>query len=291
MQVLCGKFLTFAAMQATFVNIDGKLEATPEAGLPVDNRAFRYGWGLFETMRVQDGSLQLAAYHWQRLFDGLKQLYFDVPKLFTPQYLETEVLRTVQKNKLEALCRVRLQVYAGSGGLLDEQTPKPQFLIECFGITEDIIKLNDNGLVVGIATGLQKRIDKLANLKTSSAIVYALAGQQAKQNKWNDVLLCNTYENIIESTIANIWWVKDDVICTPPLSEGCIAGVMRRHLLEVLPPKGFNVKEQVLSEQDLSEADSVFLTNAIRRIKWVRSVGDATYHLGPVSAIYNSIFG
>ena len=119
-------------MQPAFVNIDGKLVATHEAALPVDNRAFRYGWGLFETMLVQDGSLQLAAYHWQRLFDGLKQLCFDLPKLFTSAYLEGEVLRTVQKNKLEQLCRVRLQVYAGSGGILEEQTPKPQFLIECF---------------------------------------------------------------------------------------------------------------------------------------------------------------
>jgi branched-chain amino acid aminotransferase len=278
-------------MQAAFVNIDGKLVATPEAALPVDNRAFRYGWGLFETMLVQNGSLQLAAYHWQRLFDGLKQLCFDVPKLFTPAYLEAEVLRTVQKNKLEQLCRVRLQVYAGSGGILEEQTPKPQFLIECFEVTEDIIRLNDNGLTVGIATGLQKRIDSLANLKTSSAIVYALAGQQAKQNKWNDVLLCNTQGNIIESIIANIWWVKDDIIYTPPLSEGCIAGVMRRHLLDVLPKKGFDVKEQALNVDELQQADAVFLTNAIRRIKWVRSVGDANYQPGPAAAIYKGIFG
>jgi Branched-chain amino acid aminotransferase/4-amino-4-deoxychorismate lyase len=289
MQVLCGKFLNFATMQAAFVNIDGKLVATPEAALPVDNRAFRYGWGLFETMLVRDGSLQLAAYHWQRLFDGLKQLCFDMLKLFTPAYLEAEVLRTVQKNKLEKLCRVRLQVYAGNGGILDEQTPKPQFLIECFEITQDIITLNDNGLTLGIAAGLQKRIDSLANLKTSSAIVYALAGQQAKQNKWNDVLLCNTHGNVIESTIANIWWVKDDIIYTPPLSEGCIAGVMRRHLLAVLPQKGFNVKEQALTVDELQQADAVFLTNAIRRIKWVGSITGKRYGQGLTTAISNTL--
>lgn len=278
-------------MQANFVNIDGKLVAAPEASIPVDNRAFRYGWGLFETLLVQDGSIQLATYHWLRLFDGLAQLYLDLPKRFTPQYLADEVLRTVQKNKLEALSRVRLQVYAGSGGILDEQTPKPQFLIECFPITDDIIRLNDNGLVLGIATGLQKRIDSLANLKTSSAIVYALAAQQAKLHKWNDALLCNTSDNVIESTIANIWWTKNDVIYTPSLSEGCIAGVMRKYLLEVLPQKGYTVKEQKLTVDALQQADSVFLTNAIRRIKWVASVGDTNYSSGQAAAIYNSVFG
>jgi branched-chain amino acid aminotransferase len=99
-----------------YINIDGKLRELQDAAIPADNRTFRYGYGLFETMLVLDGVIQLADYHCDRLWSGAAALYLQIPKLLTREALVQEVLRTVARNKLEKCCRVRLQLYPGSGG-------------------------------------------------------------------------------------------------------------------------------------------------------------------------------
>jgi branched-chain amino acid aminotransferase len=259
--------------------------AEPDAAVPYDNRAFRYGYGLFETMLVRDGIIQLANYHWERLFAGAKGLSFDMPKLMTVDWLTEEVLRTVKKNGLEKLCRVRLQLYGGNGGILEEQNPKPGYIIECYAINEETTQLNEPGLVLGIADGIIKVVDSLANFKTTNALVYAIAAQQAKANKWNDALVLNSNGNIIESTIANIFWIKDGQVYTPPLSEGCVAGVMRRYIMERVP-----VTETILTTETLYVADELFLTNAIRRIKWVSKIADKTYSKNKIIEMYTALF-
>jgi branched-chain amino acid aminotransferase len=148
-----------------------------------------------------------------------------------------------------------------------------------------VTELNEIGLTIGIAEGLQKSPDVLANYKTSNALIYAIAAQQAKANKWNDALLCNTHDHIIESTIANIFWIKDDKVYTPPLTEGCVAGVMRRYVVQKIA-----VAESILTTEILQQADAVFLTNAIRRIKWVRKFDTTIYNLDAVQDIVQQIF-
>ena len=244
-----------------------------EVGLPADNCAFRYGYGLFETMLYRNGEIRLAGYHWERLFAGLRQLHFHIPVLFTPEKLAGQVARTVKHNKGEDLCRVRLQLYAGGGGLYSTESRDPSFVIECFPLQLSTITWNENGLVAGIAQGLAKSNDSLANLKSCNALIYAIAARQAQENKWNDALVCNTDGNIIESTIANLFWIKDGSVYTPPLSDGCIAGVMRRHILSQA-----KVLEKSCTISDLEGAEEVFTSNAVRGIRWVKQAGQAIYN-------------
>ncbi len=268
-----------------YINLNGKITTPEEARMPIDNGSFRYGYGLFETMLVQDGAINLMQHHWDRLFAGMRQLYFEIPVLFTEKYLEAEVLKTVQKNKPDALCRVRLQVFATGGGLYSSEKNSPGFLIECFPLDTSLLHLNENGLTLGVAKSLSKSVDSLSNLKSCNALVYAIAAKQAKENKWNDALICNTAGNIIESTIANLFWIKNGQVYTPPLSEGCIAGVMRKYLLENIP-----AIEKVLDMQSLTDADEVFLTNSVRRIKWVRSINNIKYTNKDIKKIYSHLF-
>lgn len=264
-----------------FCNINGKTLPVSEAIIPVDNGAFRYGYGLFETMLVADGEIRLTRFHWERLLAGARQLYFEMPTLMTAEWLEAEVLRTVKKNHAEQLCRVRLQLYAGGGGLYSSESRQPGFIIECFPLEADNMGLNDNGIVAGIADGVRKSVDVLSNLKCCNALIYAVAARQAKAQRWNDALICNTDDNIIESTIANIFWIKDDVVYTPPLADGCVAGVMRRHITEKIP-----VVEKSLNRKELLIADEVFLSNAIKKIRWVGAIGDKTYGNQKIKEIY-----
>jgi branched-chain amino acid aminotransferase len=269
-----------------YTNINGKIIATADAVIAADNGAFRYGIGVFETMLVQNGQIRLGSYHWQRLFAGMKQLYFEVPVLFTAAMLEAEVLRTVKRNNLSAYCRVRLQVYAGGGGIFGEGTQKPLYVIECYSLPEDNVLLNNNGLIVGVATNVTKCTDSLSNLKSANGLVYATAARQAKHNKWNDALVYNTQGYIIESAIANLFWVKEGKVYTPPLTDGCVAGVMRRYIIEQMPDVG----ERSLTLSELLLADEVMLTNAIKGVRWVSNIDDKRYGCEAIKRIFATLF-
>lgn len=253
----------------TYTNNNGKISANVTLS---SNAAFRYGVGLFETILVREGAIRLAEYHWQRLFEGMDRLGFERPVLFSPDYLAEQVLKTVRRNGWERLCRVRLQVYGADGGLYDREHYRPLYIIECYPLTLEMTRMNENGLIVGIAEGVAKAPNTLSNLKTSNALVYAMAAQQARHHKWNDALVCNVAGHIIESSIANVFWAKDGVVFTPPLSEGCVAGVMRRHLLRAV-----HVQQTPLTAETLKGADEVFLTNAVRGLRWVGQCGERTY--------------
>jgi branched-chain amino acid aminotransferase len=195
-------------------------------------------------------------------------------------------METVEKNGGKALCRVRLQVFSGAGGIYSEGITHPGFVIECFPLTNEITKLNENGLVVGIAEGLQKSQDDLSTLKTCNALIYAIGARQARAHKWNDALIRNASGRVMETTIGNIFWVKNGIIYTPPLFEGCIAGVMRKYIME----KSGAIWESILTDGELLDADEVFMTNAIRRIKWIKSIGDKEFGNKITARLFATVF-
>jgi branched-chain amino acid aminotransferase len=93
----------------------------------------------------------------------------------------------------------------------------------------------------------------------------------------DDCLVLNACERVADSSIANLFYCRDGKLHTPPLTEGCVAGVMRRFLLEILPEEGFDILEVPTQPGDLISADEVFLTNAIRRIRRVGRFMDRLY--------------
>lgn len=268
-----------------YININGKITTRADTAIPTDNGAFRYGYGLFETMLVQDSKIALKQYHWERLYAGLKTLMIELPVLLTPEYLEEQVLKTVVKNKLAHLCRVRLQIYTGGGGLFGTGNTHPGYVIESFPLDATTLGFNENGLVAGIATGLTKSRDTLSNLKSCNALIYAMAAQHAKTNKWNDALILNSDGHIIEGSIANLFWAKDGQLYTSPLSDGCVAGIMRRHIMQHVP-----VTQQSLSLPELLQADEVILTNAIKRLRWVKNIGDKQYSYKTAKKVFDTLF-
>lgn len=247
-----------------------------DAAIHADARAFRYGYGLFETMLVQDGAIRLAALHWERLKDGMTALQIAAPAHFFKELAEA-LRKTIKRNNHEALGRIRLQVWPSSGGYYDGDAFPAQYCIETFALGEDQLRFNENGLVVGIAEGIIKSADAFSHIKSCNALPYALAARQAKAAHWNDALLLNQHGRVADSTIANIFWVAENTIFTPPLAEGCVAGVMRQHLLRVLPVAGYKVAETPAQVSLIEAAEAVFLTNSIRGIRWVRALNGKSF--------------
>jgi branched-chain amino acid aminotransferase len=265
---------------------NGKIVTDDEPVLMASNRGYRYGDGLFETMKVLNGNILLRKYHFERLFSGLSIMKFEIPVLFTEENIEEELLHLCKKNNCEKLGRVRLSVSRGNGGLYDEDK-NLQYLIECWPLNESVNKLNENGLVIGIYPDAEKSCDKFSNLKSANFLPYSMAALFAKENKWNDCLVLNTTGGIADSTIANVFIIKENSIITPGLEEGCVNGVMRKYVIEKLRGMSYELREGVLTVNDLEDADEVFLTNAVNGIRWVRQFADKIYTNVKTVEIYN----
>jgi branched-chain amino acid aminotransferase len=262
-------------------------------GSPVtgaNSRALRYGDGLFETVKLIDNRLLLADAHFDRLFHGLSLLQFEIPKHFTRGFITENILQLVRKNKTEKAARIRLSILRSNGGPYDPESMQPQLLIQCWPLPEHAMQLNQNGLQIGIYADARKACDAFANLKSNNYLPYLMAAQFAKRNQLNDAVLLNVFDRICDASIANIAWVKNGTIFTPPLTEGCVAGVMRRHLLEQCGRiTGVTMKEQAGTAEDLAEADEVFLTNAISGIRRVAQCGDKKYGHSLTTQLYDQL--
>jgi branched-chain amino acid aminotransferase len=253
-----------------FINYNGKILYEDMPIVNSGNRGLRYGDGVFETMKLVDSEIKLEAYHFDRLFEGLALLQFEVPAYFTATFLKEQIQSLCLKNNLKKAARIRLNVFRKNGGLYDPIDCSPDFVIEAWELTENYFRLNENGLIVDIYNEALKSFDRFSSLKSNNYLPYAMGAFYAKQNKFNDCLILNNHGRICDATIANVFWVRDQSFHTPPLSEGCIAGVMRRHLLHILPQNGHEIQEKNLEVDDLDEADELFLTNAISGIRWVK---------------------
>lgn len=267
---------------------NGKFHPNDAALITADNRSLRYVDGLFETMKWANGNIQLASLHFERLFYGLRQLEFEVPALFTPASLTSQIKSLCEKNS-HAAARVRMLVFRGDGGLYDQQNHFPHTIIQTWALPDELPHLNENGLVTGIYPLARKSIDAFSNIKTNNYLPYFMGALYAKQQHWNDALILNAEGNICDASIANLFIIKNKKLFTPALSQGCVNGVMRRHILENISSIGYSARETIISKEDVLEADEVFLTNAISGMRWVQSVEEKRYSNNECINIFQSL--
>ena len=273
----------------TYINFNGR---TISSGTPIvsaDNRGFRYGDGIFETIRISAGKIILASSHFDRLFSGIKLLRFEQPSFFTAEVLNRQILDLCKKNNHLQSARVRLVIYRGEGGLYDSPDPFPNHIIQTWDLPLSGTQINENGWVIDVFPGGRKSPDIFSNLKSNNYLLYSMAALYAMENHFSDCLLLNTQGRICDSTVANIFCRKNNIIFTPPLSEGCVAGVIRRHLLEKRKIGVYEIQEAEIEPGFLESADEVFLTNAIQGIRWVNRLGAKSYDPSAAHFIYDTI--
>ena len=258
-----------------FFNYNGNLHPEGTAIISSGNRGFKYGDGLFETMLVSNGKILLKEFHFERLFNGMNILHFDTT-LLNVDALENEIHFLCNKNSLTGSMRIRLMIFRGHGELSSSSLSFPNYVIEAVALTRE--DDSSSCLVnLGIYHAIRKSCDLLCNLKINNFLGYTMGAFYAKKHGLDDVLMLNEYGRICDSTKANVFIVKDRCLFTPPLSEGCVAGVMRRWLLEIIPQTGYSVKEVPITIEDLENADGIMLTNAIKRINWVNNCDKKEY--------------
>lgn len=257
---------------------NGQLFREGKAVISPDNRSFRYGDGLFETMRIVKGDIKLKQFHFERLLSGMKLLHFDIPEFFTPANLESDILSLCEKNRVETGAIIRMVIFRSDGGLYDLDDMRPNYIIQSMAF-QQVPQLKDDGkgIVIDIYPDASKACNAFSSIKSNNFLPYLMGVIYAKQKRLDDCVILNQYGRIADATAANIFCVKNKVIYTPPISEGGISGVTRRFLLKELPAAGFNVEEQPLTIEELEAADEIFLTNAIRGIRFVDQFRNRKY--------------
>ncbi len=262
-------------MQVGFICYNGRFLPGSEPILTAENRSFRYGDGCFETMKVYQGQVLLSDLHFERLAASMNRLHFDVPLHFTRDYFSGLITDLCAKNGVSRLARVRLTVFRAGGGFYDPVDNTPHFIIQSSELSRKIFELNENGLAIDVFPDARKSIDKLSSIKSNNCLAYVMAATYARQHQLDEAILLNHHGRVADTTIANLFIVRDQRIYTPPLSEGGVCGVMRKYLLRTDLP--FKIEEYPLSITDLENADEIFLTNAIYGIRWVGSFRNSSY--------------
>lgn len=259
------------------------------------NRGYRYGEGLFETLVYANGQTCFLHDHTQRLLSGLTAIGITVPGYFTPAFIEQTIDELARKNGLQQ-ARIRLSVTAGNGLLHSFEPRGFELLIESFPLENFPGKPGLPGWTLGLLPGAQKTVGILSPFKTASHLVYALAARHAVNNGWNDCLVLNTNGSVCDTSIANMFLIKNNEFFTPPLASGCIDGVLRKKLLQALKANGFAASEKELFPDDVAAGDELFITNVVQGIRSIRSYNEKEYDnrltgkiaAGLLPAIYSS---
>jgi branched-chain amino acid aminotransferase len=242
------------------------------------NRAFAYGDGLFESMRLHDQKILFYDSHYERLKRGMEILKMHPPAGIDKAFFLDVCIELAEKNKIEKDGRIRLELYRNEGGFYAPLSNEASFVISISPIEDFGFRLNERGLRIDIFDTLRKAGGILSGIKSSSALLYVISGLEAREKNADECILLNEAGGIAETTKSNIFMVKDGAFYTPSLSEGGLAGVMREQLIHLLHEEGKKVVERRILPSEIESFDEIFLSNAIRGIEWVVAYRNKRYY-------------
>ena len=247
------------------VNNCGNIIKKEEASLSISNRGFAFGDAVFETIKVIKNRVLFLEDHYFRLMASMRILRMEIPMNFTLEYFENQITKLLNKNNLEDnSARVKFIVYREEGGLYTPKISTVKYLVFAEFLDNDFYEFFDEDYSVDLFKDYFISPSLISTLKTNNRIVNIVGSIYAKENNFSNCLMLNTNKNIVEALNSNIFLVKDNCIKTPPLQDGCIKGVMRKQIIEIIKLiPGYTIEESSISPFELQKADELFLTNII----------------------------
>ncbi len=256
------------------INFNGEIISRNNLIFNKDNRAFKYGDGVFETLKIQNHKIVFFEDHYFRLMASMRMLRMDIPDEFTLEFLENEILKTTKSNNLDKKSRVRITVFRKDGGYYDPISNKIDFVIE---VNELIVKIKQS-YSVELFKDFYVYSGLLSTIKTTNRMLNVLASIFASENDYDTCILVNENKQLVEVTHGNIFLVFGKTIITPPLIEGCIKGIIRKKIIEILKKTSeFKIEECAISPFELQKADEFFITNSIINIQSVTKYRKKNY--------------
>ena len=245
------------------INFNGALQDS-NLQLSVSNRSFMYGDGVFETLKIVNNKILFFEDHYFRLMASMRIIRMQIPMSFTLEYLEEQILNLATVNNHQNSARIRFTVFRNEGGFYLPTDNSVSFIIQ----STEILEIKYNFVKTSFEVDLYKDFivpkQLLSTLKTANKITHVTASIFAKENDLDATLLINEDKNVIEAANGNLFMLMGNKLITPPISEGCLNGIMRKQLIELAKKMdSIEVIEQVISPFDLQKADELFITNVI----------------------------
>lgn len=269
------------------VNFNGTVISPKELQISHENRAFKYGDGVFETIKVENNRVIFFEDHYFRLMASMRMLRMKIPMEFTLEFLQDEILKTVKENVTQnTSSRVKLTVFRKDGGLYTPKTNEIDYLIDVKPISLE----EKDSYTIDLYKDFYNYSGLLSTVKTTNRMVNTLASIFAKENDFDNCILLNERKGVVEVTNGNIFIVKGNTIKTPALTEGCIKGVIRKKIIEIVTKHpDFSIEETTISPFEIQKADEVFITNAIVGITSVTNYRKKTFDNSIAHKLKNSL--
>jgi branched-chain amino acid aminotransferase len=246
------------------INFNGKLIDDKVSIFTIENRAFKYGDAVFETLKVLDLKIIFLEDHYFRLMASMRMLRMEIPADFTLEYVESEVVKVLKSNGLINKARVRLTVFRKDGGLYSPVVNDIDFVIQVSNLNVELKKKYE----VDLYKDFYVQASLLSTIKTTNRLLNVVASVFAQENDLDSCILINDKKQLVEAIHSNLFIVKGNTISTPALTEGCIKGVLRSKIVELLQNEDkYKIEEREISPFELKKADEVFLTNSIINIQ------------------------
>ncbi len=234
--------------------------------LPASNRGLLFGDAVFETMKIVDGKILFFEDHYFRLMATMRIVRMEIPMNFTMEFLEKIILDHAAECKTAAV-RLRMTVYRDASGFYLPQSNEIGYFLQCFPLEENVYQIRKQKYTVELFKDFYLSRDLLSTLKTNNRMINVTASIFAKENDFQNCFLLNDLKNVVEAINGNIFLVLGNEIITPPLSEGCLNGIMRKQVIAQLNKSDiFSITERPISPFELQKADELFVTNVISGI-------------------------
>jgi branched-chain amino acid aminotransferase/4-amino-4-deoxychorismate lyase len=238
-----------------FLVYNGDIVAETDFSLSLNDRAFQYGDGFFETIRYEQGRLYAWQDHANRLQEGLTALQLMLPDKIPVTEINLLIRQLIEVNQLrQQTARIKLQIWRQPGGLYTPNTRQANMLITArLGQPFAILPRN----TIGIFDAVRLSPSPLSGIKTLNALPYILAGLAKQDGNYDDMLLLDQAGHLAECIAANLFWFQNNRLITPSLATGCINGITRRRLLRLFP----DTQQGLFTLDALTNADAVFAAN------------------------------
>jgi len=267
------------------VYLNDKVVPSSEAKISVFDHGFLYGDGIYETLRSYDGVVFMVDEHIRRLFRSASLIGLDIGK--SVEEVKLAILEILQANRLKN-AYIRLTVSRGEGpiGLDPALCKAPTFVIMAQDFNNYPRSYYDEGLKLIISTVRRNSKDALnPQIKSLNFLNNILAKIEAVKADVNEALMLNAEGHLAEGTISNIFFVKDDIVCTPSVECGILDGITRAIVLDLATRNGMMVREGKFPPEDLFAASEVFITNTSMEVMPIRRVDDKHFKAGDVSRL------
>lgn len=251
------------------INLNGKLQTKGDATISPYNRGLFYGDAVFETMRISTAKILFWEDHYLRLMASMRIMRMDIPMHFTMEYLEEQILNTINAaHPVAQATKARLTVYRNEGGLYTPTNSAVSFLITSETLETPFYLHDSKTYEVELFKDYYLNSGLLSTIKSNNKLLHVLGGIFAKENNYDNCLLLNENKMVVEALNGNLFLVLGNTIKTPPITDGCLRGILRKQLLDMakqLP--NYTFEETTISPFELQKADELFITNVITGIQ------------------------